>query len=914
MFRVPFRATAPLLFALLLCLPGSTSAQTLLDHGQPVPGYGAPWPEFVPGTTYDPSIPTLASVVGHAIRDEITSPEEINIYLRALAAAAPTRTHLVEYARSWEGRPLMALMVGSAATIGRLGEVGAGLRQLADPRGLSDADAEALIADLPVAVALVHGVHGNEISSAGAAMAMAYHLLAARNNTDVDLMLRNALVIIDPAQNPDGRARFVLNNRQARGLIPDADPTSAEHDEPWPGGRVNHYLFDLNRDWFAQTQPESRGRVQLLLEYPSQVVADIHEMGGNSTYYFPPNAVPGNAWTTASQTATLNRLGGAMAEAFDDRGFLFFNRDTYDAFYPGYGTSWPMAHGAIGMTFEQASSRGLVFRRDDGSVLTYGEGVLQHFTAARATTLLAARERERMLREFLAFRREAIAMGEGQSYILHSQHDPAMAHRLATTLARNGIEVYLPAAPMQLDGRTIGAPAGFAGERPSDTYIVPLDQPAHRLIRNLLDQNTEMDADFVAEQVRRRSLRLNDQIYDVTAWSMPALWDVERIEAGDVDLGMNFSDWVREVDLAGGFMVPAAPEPEAEPVAWLMPWGTGTAAAVTAMLKSGMVVRTTGAPLTIAGRVWPVGTAIVRVAENGGDRAALHEEITATAGAHHFEAVPVTTSYSESGSSFGSNATRRLRLPKVLLMWEAGSTYSTGWARYVLEQRYGLPVTAVRGDALGRIQLNDYDVLVLPSGNYSGTISEGMMADLRAWMSDGGTVVTMAESSRWAARSGLLATVTEVRGGAPEFGDGSGGARRAVPDQPIDPVASLAPVTEGPEPVPGAILNVDLDLSHWLSAGTDGSIGALVEGSRIFTPMTLDRGTNVGRYTSLDGLIASGIVWAEGRSQLAHKAYLMNQSFGAGQLIAFAEDPNYRSYSEATQLLFLNAVLIGPGR
>ncbi len=914
MFPVQIKTTVALLFLLVAGLPAASSAQALLDHGNPVPGYGAPWPKFVPGTTYDPSIPTLESVVGHAIRDEITSPEEINAYLRALAAAAADRTHLVEYARSWEGRPLMALMIGSPATIGRLDEVGAGLRRLADPRGLSDADAEALIADLPVAVALVHGVHGNEISSAGAAMAMAWHLLAARGNAEVDLMLRNSLIIIDPAQNPDGRARFVSGTRQARGLLPDADPTSAEHDEPWPGGRVNHYLFDLNRDWFAQTQPESRGRVRLLLEYPSQVVADIHEMGGNSTYYFPPNAVPGNAWTTAAQTATLNRLGAAMAGAFDDRGFLFFNRDTYDAFYPGYGTSWPMAQGAIGMTFEQASSRGLVLRRDDGSVLTYGEGILQHFTAARATTLLAAQERERMLREFLAFRREAVAMGEGRSYILHSEHDPAMAHRLATTLARNGIEVYLPAGPMQLDGRTIGDPSGSA---PSDTYIVPLDQPAHRLIRNLLDQQTDMDSDFVAEQIRRRSLRLNDQIYDVTAWSMPALWDVERIEAGSVELGSNFTDRVRSIDSGQRDEITVSTGTTLNGdavVAWLMPWGTGTAAAVTKMLKAGMVVRTTGAPLTLDGREWPVGTAIVRRAENGNDAFALNATVTATALQHHTEAVPVTSSYSDSGSSFGSNATRRLHLPKVLLMWEAGSTYSTGWARYVLEQRYGLPVTAVRGNALGRIQLNDYDVLVVPSGNYSGVISDGTLDDLRAWMADGGTVVTMAESSRWAARSGLLSTATELRGGAPEFGDGAGPARRATPEQPIDPVASLAPTQEGPEPVPGAILNVDLDLSHWLSAGTDGQIGALVEGSRVFTPMTLDQGTNVGRYAGLDDLIVSGIVWEEGRAQLAHKAFLMHQGFGAGQLISFAEDPNYRSYSEATQLLFLNAVLLGPGR
>jgi hypothetical protein len=253
-----------------------------------------------------------------------------------------------------------------------------------------------------------------------------------------------------------------------------------------------------------------------------------------------------------------------------------------------------------------------------------------------------------------------------------------------------------------------------------------------------------------------------------------------------------------------------------------------------------------------------------------------------------------------------------LRLPRVALAWDApGSTYSVGWARYVLEQRYGLPVTAIRGDALGSVSLGDFDVVVLPSGNYGSVFGDG--ADLRRWMAEGGTLVTMAESSRWASRAGLLATTTELRGGAPAGGDPprSGGA---APSQPIDPVSSLTPPTEDPEPVPGAILNVDLDTGHWLASGTDGRIGALVEGSRVFSPLTLDRGVNVGRYAGLDDLVASGIVWEEGRPQLAFKAFLMHQSVGRGQLVAFAEDPNYRAYAEASQLLFLNAVLLGPGR
>jgi hypothetical protein len=251
----------------------------------------------------------------------------------------------------------------------------------------------------------------------------------------------------------------------------------------------------------------------------------------------------------------------------------------------------------------------------------------------------------------------------------------------------------------------------------------------------------------------------------------------------------------------------------------------------------------------------------------------------------------------------------------VALAWDApASSYSAGWARYVLERRYGLPVTAIRGDALARARLSDFDAIVLPSGNYASVLGDDVVGRLRRWMSEGGTLVTMAESSRWAARAGLLATGPELRGGAPDVGEPAGPGAASAPDQPIDPVESLVPAREPPEPTPGAIVNVDLDTTHWLAAGTDGRIGALVEGSRVFSPLTLDRGTNVGRYAGLDELVAGGIVWEEARPQLAYKAFLMHQPTGAGQLVAFAEDPDYRAYAEATQLLLVNAVLLGSGR
>ena len=850
--------------------------------------------ELAPGTRYDPDIPTLEEVAGHDFREVITPPADVIRYIEALAAAAPERTHLIRYAESWEGRPLVVLVIGSPERMARLDDVKADLARLADPRMLSDDEAESLVAELPVVTALMHSIHGNEISPAGAAMAEAYHLLAATGDTDVDLILSESLVLIDPLENPDGRNRFVYQNQVAQARWPNEEAASAEHDEPWPGGRGNHYLFDLNRDLFIQSQPETRGKVDVLLEFRPQIVADLHEMGGDATYFFPPTAPPSNPWYGERQIALMDVFGSATAARFDERGFAYFNREVYDLFYPGYVDMWPMGYGALGLTYEQASARALRLRQSDGDLLTYGDGVLHHFTAAIETALTAARNRERILRDYLAFRREGVAAGQSgpAEIVLHSAHDPGMAERLAMMLVENGVEVFRASGPVTVGDRTLSAGSSF---------IVPLDQPAHGFIHNLLDPHVPMAEDFVRRQIERRANRQPDEIYDLTAWSQSLLWDVEAIETD--------ATGARGQPVTGVATLEAPPALPEAVVGYLIPWGTNAAAAVVEALREGIRVRAAGAEFTLDSRRYGTGTAIVRVAENGPD---LRQRLADIAARHRAEVVAIDDAYVREGMSLGSGRVRALRKPRVLLVYDApGQSYSVGWARYVLERRYGQRTTAVRASSLGRARLDDYDVIVFPSGNYGSTVGDGLLDRLRTWMRDGGTVITMAESSRWASRAGLLATETERRGGRTE---GDDPPDPGTPDQPIEYLDAISPADESPEGVPGAILRTTLDMEHWLAAGTDGEIGVLVEGSRVFRPITLDQGTNVGRYAELDDLVLGGIVWEESRPQLASKAFLIHQPVGRGQLVAFAEDPNYRAYAEATQLLFMNAVLLGPGR
>ena len=884
---------------------------------------------FWPGALYDPTIPTLEQVVGHKSGDRVTTPEQIATYLRALAQAAPDRTRLTEYAKTWEGRSLWLFVVGSPERMAKLDQVKADIKRLADPRGLAPADAERLVATSPVVVWLVHGVHGNEISSGDAALLEAYHLLAARGDAGVDAVLRHALVLIDPMQNPDGRARFIFQNLQGQAAEPDPAPYNAEHDEPWPGGRSNHYLFDMNRDWFAQTQPETRGRITIALDYFPQVNVDLHEQGGNNSYYFAPPADPVNPHYTKAQLAGFELFGRANAARFDERGWAYYIREVYDGFYPGYGDSWPMLHGSIGMTYEQASARALSFARTDGTVMTFRDGVMHHFNAAITTAVTAARNRDRLVRDFLDYRRSAVAEGERaavREYVLVPGHDPSRADALARNLATQGIEVRRADQPVTVGTRTL----------PAGAYVVSNAQPASRLVRNLLDLDTKQDSAFIARQEARRQRRQPDQIYDITGWSLPLVYDVEVVTSAAAITA-------RATPVPAAYDAPPAPRTLAVgQVGYLVPWGAAAAALTVDAVKQGVRVHSVGGAFTLGGRRYPIGTALVRTAGNPTD---LHTRMSALATRHGAEVVPIDSTYVESGTSLGSPENGFIKLPRVLLAWDQPtSTLSAGWTRYVLERRYAQAVTTVRTGSIGRVDFADYDVVVLPSGNYAPQIGDAVLTRLKDWIRLGGTLVTLADATRWAATSGagLLDTNALLKDGRPDVpattgpapsggGASTSGSSVAVTAKPgatdavpaaADPKAlpsadaaydkAIQPDRERPDAQPGALLRATVDTDHWLSAGSDAETQVVIEGSRVFAPIKLNSGRNVVYYAPKDSLVASGLIWPEGQALLVRKAYLMHQPMGQGHIIGFAEEATYRGYAEATMLLFMNAVLLGP--
>lgn len=892
----------------------------------PDPAPAAPF-EMAPGVSYDPAIPTLDAVTGHAWGREISSHRDVEDYLRALQRAAPERVQIVRYGETWQGRALYYAVVASPERMRRLAEVKAGMQRLADPRGLGDGEVDALLAELPAVGLLANCVHGDEPSGTDAALYVLYHLLAAQGDPIVDQVRSQCVVLVDPLQNPDGRDRFVFYTRGARGRWADPTPTAAEHSQPWPSGRTNHALFDMNRDWFALSQPETEGRVRTFLEWWPLVYVDLHEMGGNSSYYFPPPAEPVNETVTASQRAWLRRYGRNNARWFDRFGFDYFTRESYDAFYPGYGDSWPMAHGSVGMTFEMASARGLVYRRTDEGLLRYRDGVRRHFVASMATLETLAEGREAAQRAFLQHRREGLQLGRADSvaeYILPARGDRTRLARLANLLLRQGVEVHVAATELSSeDAARAGATERRAQTFPAGSFVVRMAQPASTLARLLLRPHFDMQQDFLDEQKLRQSRRQRGQFYDLTAWSLPLMFGVECYESTSACVGD-----LAELDV-GAATAGAAPLRDAPPeVAYVVAWGqNGAAALLVDLLRAGLQVKCVDAPFRLGERAFPAGSFVVRVlAQPAAARQGLHDRMRRWSAAHGVTPFCADSSWIEDGPSFGTGRGHTLRAPRVAMAWDRPvNTYSAGWLRYLLEQRYGLPVTALRTRDLSRTDLDRFTVVVLPEGRYGAELG-GRGADaVKGFVRRGGVLVTLGAATRWlgGADVGLLASSAEDRAKPPRRGGASGeaagdgdGSGEGSGGQPpaFDYEAAVRPEKEPPPSTPGAILRVRVDDRHWLGFGYDGEASVVHDSANILTPLKLDRGTNVARYAAGDRLVRAGFLWDENRAQLPDKAYLVHQPVGRGHVVAFAEDPNVRAFADGLNLMLMNALLLTAGR
>lgn len=858
--------------------------------------------EFWPSASYDPSIPSIEDVLGYAPGERITWHRDAIKYFEALAQAAPDRIILNEYARSWQDRELIYAVISSPENLAKIESVKAGMQRLSDPRETDENAATDIISNQPAITWLSYGVHGNEISSTDASMLTAYHLLASRSDPRVADIMQNTVVIIDPMQNPDGRDRFIHQFTTAEGLTPDSDRNAAEHDEPWPGGRTNHYLFDMNRDWFIQTQPETQGRTKSMLEWYPVAYVDAHEMGSDGTYFFAPDAVPYNPHLAEDQKANLQLFGRNNARWFDEFGIDYFTREVYDAFYPGYGASWPSYFGSVAMTYEQASTRGLVFRQYDGNEVQYRETVRNHFVTSLATAETVANNREKFLNDFYNYRVTAIEEGQEEdvrSYILPVQEDQAAVNKLAGLLSRQDVEVNRALTRFNACGEFYEA----------GSYVIRTDQPAKRFIRTLMDLDVPMAENFLAEQESRRADNLPDEIYDVTGWSLPLMFNIRSNICNRVPRG--------DFELAGTELVQAGMvEGGQASVSYIVPWGEATAVRFLAnALQAGLAVKSNDKAFVNIGNEYPSGSLIIDVADNS---ASLFSTVTAIAEKTGARVVAVNDSWVTDGPSFGSANVVRHNEIKIAMAWdEPTASYSAGNTRFVIERQFDYPVTPVRVDRLRTANLNRYQVLILPVMNgagYKNALGERGIENIKAWVRQGGVLISLGNATRFLADPDVDMLAVRRERAVVELEE--------VPDIDRDEATvqgqylseleaydeQVVALEDNPYSVSGVLVRADVHPEHWLSAGVAPELNVLVRGSDIYTPIRINDGINVARFQGPDDLVSSGYLWEENRKQLAYKPFVISQSSGAGEIVAFTQDPTVRAYLDGLNVILMNAI------
>lgn len=849
----------------------------------------------------DEKIPTSQQALRYDWGDDISSHYQIETYLGRLAEAAPERTKLVQYGSSYEGRSLNYLVISSPNNIAKLDTIVENNLRLADPRTLDQANADSLIENAPAVVWLAYCVHGNEISPSDAALLTAYHLLADKRAETREL-LEKLVVVIDPLQNPDGRDRFVNVFRETRGLFSQSNPAANEHTERWPRGRSNHYWFDMNRDWFRHSQQEVKAKVAAYLDWQPQMYVDAHEMGRNSTFYFPPPADPKNPYLLDSQYNWFSKLGKHQASWFDKYGFGYMTREVFDAFYPGYGSEWPTLQGGLGILWEQASARGQVIERDDETELSYADGVRNHYISGLATLEFAAANRKGLLQQFYDAKSSAVKMGrEGKvkHYFIRNDKRPQRSRRLAAMLQRNGIEVRTLNKSITIECTDVKHGKDHLHKIPAGNFHIPVAQPVARLLRSLMDREAEMDEKFLRRQLERNELRLPDEIYDVTAWSMPLAFDVECLATSET-VELESELWKNSP--AEPIVLPAAR------VAYLIPGTDGAIAALSELIQNGVRVHVSDLEFTINGRKFDRGTLIVKTANNPSD---LNERINLTCSKYAVEAIGTDTAYVDKGAHMGGPKVHWVRPPKVLLVVNQPTNYSSGHTWHLFDQVLKYPTTRVKGRDFDRVDLSKFNTIVLPDGQYSSEtgFNESRAKILSSWVQSGGTLITLRGATEWAVGEdiGLLKnkivkrTVTAITKSDDESKnkDESKDKEKEKPEE------------VNPDNVPGAFLRANVFQQHWVTFGFEPQLDVFYTGRIVLSPTKETAGRSLVTFAKRDEILTSGFCWPKSLELLAETPYVVYRGEGQGHIIAFTDDPNFRAMYPSLQRLFINAAMFG---
>ncbi|THU32032.1 zinc carboxypeptidase [Niastella caeni] len=815
--------------------------------------------------TYNSAIPKPKDIIYHEPGEWHVTHDRLVNYMQAIAAAAPNRVKLEHMGFTYESRPQVLLIITSPQNHQRLEAIREQHVQLSDPQRSGSLNIE----NMPLVVYIGHSIHGNEPSGANAALVSAYYLAAAQGK-QMDELLENTVILFDPAFNPDGLQRFStwVNQHKSKNLVTDAD--SREFNEVWPGGRFNHYWFDLNRDWLPLVHVESRNRLQWFHKWKPNILTDHHEQNSNATFFFQPG-VPSrvNPLTPAANQELTGKLGAYHAAFLNRIGSLYFTKESYDDFYYGKGSTYPDINGAIGILFEQASSRGHAQQTENG-ILRFPFTIKNQFTA----TLSTLEGAKALRKEFLTYQRDFYKNAQAEAaatpvkgYVFGSARDKSKTALFVDLLRRQQIEVYELNSPIQADG--------FSFEK-GNAFIVPAQQTQYKVIRTIFDKTfTYKDSLF----------------YDITAWTLPLAFGLPYAELNAARFSASLM----------GTKVDKAPRPTGTVAggksnyAYLFEWDEFYAPrALYALQEAGVLTRTATKPFEIpvhdGNRKFNYGAIFIPVKLQTIDADKLHEIVKGIAAQNGITVYATNTGNVTSGSDLGSWRMRPVAQPTIAMLTGTGvNATDAGEIWFLLDQQFNIPTTHLDVPVFNRTDLNKYNTLIMVGGTYNGLDKE----KLRNWIQAGGTFIVTEEAVQWAAQNGLT-TVT---------------FKKPKEDSAKQIAYIEREYRTGAQKMNGAIFRAVPDLSHPLAFGYNYTFVDLFKSNAVFPERNKNPYSNPLVYG--DKPLQSGFVTKENYDAIKNSAAVLVNTLGNGRVISIADNPNFRAFWLGGAKLFMNAIFFG---
>lgn len=804
-------------------------------------------------------IPTPEQFLGYAVGSHHTRHDKVVEYFKTLDALSK-RVTLLEIGKTYEHRTQLTAIITSPENHSNLEDI----RQKHLQRNTSTQ-----YNNVPLVILLGYNVHGNEPSSTEAAMLTAYYLTASEDEETLN-WLSNMVILLDPVYNPDGRDRHTHWANMHKASPPVADPLDREHNEVWPGGRTNHYWFDLNRDWFLAVHPESRNRLKLFHEWRPYVMTDHHEMGTNSTFYFDPGKYSSNNPIVPTQLYDVlyPKFGEYFAKALDGIGSQYFTKEAFDKLYPGYGSSYVNFYGGAGFLFEQASSRGHV-QETNTIPLSFAFTIRNQFTASLATIRASLAERESLINLRLNFFRTAASQAKAspvKGYVFGDANDLSRTFAFVNLLRLHDIEVYDLPRDLTVAGRNY---------EKGKAFVVPTEQPNYIMVRSAFEKD----------------IPYTDSIfYDASAWSLVHSFNLPHAELrGPVTKGDRITKDLEKT---------VSPVTRTNYAYLIEQTDYQAHKAIYRLQQENIVVKVAfksfSALVNGKERNFRQGTLIIPVQQQTVEPDRLFDSMQKISAACGTDVFSVETGYNVKGIDLGSGfAVPLKKISAALLIGNGVSGYEAGEVWHLLDQRIGMPITKIDVSNISRVNWPHYNVLVMVSGTY--TLDKPTVEKIKAWIQNGGTLITLKTASEWAIKQGLT-------------------KEKPLPTDTVKNKPRInyedAANTEGARNIGGSIFQVDLDITNPIGFGyTDRNVSVYRNGLTFLQP-SKNPYTTVAKYKA--NPLIGGYLHKTMAQKVANSAAVLLSGDGQGRIILFSDNPNFRGIWYGTNKMFLNALFFGP--